>query len=94
MTDPRVKKLADIIVNYSLGVKPGEWVTVTANIIAEPLVREIYTQILKAGGNPTHRFDSDAMTETFFKEAPGLTKRWKRCENPARISLNVTYRYF
>ena len=35
--DKRVDKLADILVNYSIKVKPGDWVVLRGDVIALPL---------------------------------------------------------
>jgi aminopeptidase len=52
MTDIRIQKLADLLVNYSVGVKPGEKVFINASALAEPLVKEVYVKVLEAKGNP------------------------------------------
>ncbi|MBN1180065.1 MAG: aminopeptidase [Anaerolineae bacterium] len=52
MKDPRVEKLADVLVNYSIGVKPGEKVAIQGPVIAEPLLKAIYVKVLQAGGHP------------------------------------------
>jgi aminopeptidase len=52
MTDPRVEKLAELIVQYSIAVQPGEKVVIRSMTPAEPLVSELYSQITVAGGYP------------------------------------------
>jgi aminopeptidase len=52
MNDPRLKQLADVLVNYSVSIKPGDKVIVTGTTPAEPLMREILAKILVAGGYP------------------------------------------
>jgi aminopeptidase len=52
MTDPRVAKLADLIVNYSLELKPGNLVRIDGGTVAAPFVRELYRAALSAGANP------------------------------------------
>ena len=47
-----LNKYAQLLVNYSLEVQPGERVMVDSTTLAEPLIREIYREILKAGGIP------------------------------------------
>ncbi len=54
MTDPRVSKLADVLVNYSTKVKPGETVVISGDINAMPLVEAVYQAIVKAGGHPEY----------------------------------------
>jgi aminopeptidase len=47
-----LQKYAELLVNYSLSVQPGERVMVDTTTLAEPLAREVYRSILKAGGHP------------------------------------------
>ena len=35
MTDPRLEKLADILVNYCIAVRTGDWVRVQADVLAK-----------------------------------------------------------
>jgi aminopeptidase len=52
MKDQRTEKLADLVVNYSIGVKPNEKVLIRAHTTAEPLVKEINKKVIQAGGHP------------------------------------------
>jgi aminopeptidase len=52
MIDPRITKLAGLLVNYSVNIQPGEKVMIKGSSVAEPLIRAIYQQVLQAGGNP------------------------------------------
>lgn len=69
MSDPRIENLAKILVNYSIKVKPGDWVAVMANTIATPLAVEVYRHVLRAGGNPQVFFDHDDLSHVFFAES-------------------------
>jgi aminopeptidase len=55
MVDPRLKRLADLLVNYSVELKPGEWTMIGAEVVALPLAREVYRAVLEAGGHPMMR---------------------------------------
>jgi aminopeptidase len=50
--DPRVDKVAEVMVNYSVAVKPNDlvWIRVI-DPLAEPLALEVYKHVLIAGGN-------------------------------------------
>lgn len=49
--DSRIQKMAQVIINYSLAVKPGERVLLRGmSPLAEPLVAALYQEALKAGG--------------------------------------------
>lgn len=76
MTDPRYQKLAELLVNYSVKVKKGEWVLIAGNILAEPLVKEVAAQVLRAGGRPSTLFSSDGLTEVLYREASDEQLAW------------------
>jgi aminopeptidase len=61
MTDPRVAKLADLLVNYSLELAPGQLVRIDGATVATPLVTEIYRAALRAGGNPRTRVEVEGL---------------------------------
>ena len=52
MADVRVQKYAKILVEHSTRVVPGDRILVEATTAAEPLIRELYIQILEKGGIP------------------------------------------
>jgi aminopeptidase len=52
MRDPRLAKLADVLVNYSARVRPGDLCGITADPAAEPLTQEVMRAVIKAGGHP------------------------------------------
>lgn len=76
MSDPRVQKLARLLVTYSAAVKPGDWVVVRAHPIALPLVTQVVEEITRAGGHVTLQWSHEAPTEAFFKEATEEQLRW------------------
>lgn len=52
MSDPRVVKLARLMVAYSTRIGKGDRVAIEAQPVAEPLVMALYESILEAGGHP------------------------------------------
>ncbi len=76
MPDPRLVKLACLLVNYSVKIKTGDWVLVRGDVIAEPLVVEVVRQVVKAGGNPTIQLSSDGLSEAFMEEASEEQLNW------------------
>jgi aminopeptidase len=52
MNDPRLTKLAALLVEYSTAVKPGDKVLINGSTIAAPLLQEVYAAVLRAGGYP------------------------------------------
>ncbi|MDD5604378.1 MAG: aminopeptidase [Dehalococcoidales bacterium] len=69
MGDPRVDKLANMLVNYSVQIKPGEKVAITGDTAAEPLIKAVYQHILQAGGFPFTLLNLNGMDEIFYKYA-------------------------
>ena len=52
MSDSRVQKFAKVLVEHSARVEPGDRVLIEGTTAAEPLVRELFVQILGKGGIP------------------------------------------
>ena len=69
MRDPRFTKLADVLVNYSVGVKKGQLVRISGPPVSQPLVIELYTKVLLAGGHPMVRMVPEELNEIFLKNA-------------------------
>ena len=61
MTDPRVAKLADLVVNYSLELQPGQIVRLDGGTVSAPFVRELYRSALLAGSNPRTRVEVEGL---------------------------------
>ncbi len=59
MSDPRWKQLAEILVQYSTGIKPGEKVLITmVETETLPFARAVHAEAVKAGGLPHVEFQS------------------------------------
>jgi aminopeptidase len=69
MADPRIEKLAQVLVDYSVGVRPGDRIVINGSAIAEPLLKEIYARTLKAGGYPLTMISLPGIEEIFFRYA-------------------------
>ncbi|HEX5245419.1 MAG TPA: aminopeptidase [Tepidisphaeraceae bacterium] len=69
MRDPRLEKLADVLVNYSVGVKKDQLVRITGAPVSLPLVMAIYRKVLEAGGHPFLRMAPEEAQENFLKIA-------------------------
>jgi aminopeptidase len=68
--DPRVDKVADVLVNYSVAVKRGDLVLIRVlDPLAEPLAEEVLKHVLLAGGNATFLMAPTNANEIFFKYA-------------------------
>ena len=52
LADPRIANFAKVLVERCTSVQPGDRILIEATTAAEPLVRELYIQILEKGGHP------------------------------------------
>ncbi len=69
MLDPRVEKMAQVLVRYSASVKPGDLVSIKGTTLAEPLVLALLEETLKAGGHPRIRLSPTGSPEILYKNA-------------------------
>ena len=76
MSDARRKKLADILVNYSVEVKKGDWVVIMGDMVSEPLVNDVVEKTLLAGGNPEVIFNSEEISEIVLRTASDEQLKW------------------
>jgi len=76
LADSRVTKFANVLVQHSARVVAGDRILLEGTTAAEPLLRELYIQILEKGGNPhlmvalpgTMPFSQDEMYLTYAKD--------------------------
>ncbi len=69
MRDERLKKLARVLVDYSIAAGEGEQVIVSGGAAAEPLIKEVYARLLDAGAIPIPQISLAGMQELFFGHA-------------------------
>ena len=67
MVDPRIRKLADVLVQYSVALARGDVVVIKAPPIASPLVVELYRAVLEAGAHPHVRMGPNELSEIMLK---------------------------
>ncbi|HEU5142416.1 MAG TPA: aminopeptidase [Solirubrobacterales bacterium] len=76
MRDPRVERLAKILVGYSTEVKEGEVVSIDGESGAEPLLLAVYEQVLQAGGRPIMNVSLDGQAVAYYKHASDAQLDW------------------
>lgn len=67
--DERTKKLAKLVVNYSVFVKPHENVVISGSTEAESFIAALYEEVLKAGAHPILRLTLPELDPIYFKYA-------------------------
>lgn len=68
MADPRVTRLAQLLVDYCVEVGPGDTVLLGGASVALPLMTETYRAIIRAGGHPLLHWNEDRFAEILLKE--------------------------
>ncbi len=72
--DPRISKLARVLVRYSTAVRPKDVVVIRGTTVAAPLAEALFREVLEAGGLPWVRLQPDTLGEIFFRHADGQLK--------------------
>jgi aminopeptidase len=63
MTDPRLEKLAEVLVRYSAAVRPDDLVRLVGPPVGQPLLVALYRAVLAAGAHPHIRIVPDECAE-------------------------------
>lgn len=69
MYDPRIDKIAQVLVQYSLALQPGQNVMIRSTTLGEPLAVAVYREALRAGAHPHISLSPPDLEAIFFKEA-------------------------
>ena len=69
MKDERVERLADVLVDYSVGVKKNDLVWIRSAYVAEPLILAIYERCLERGAQPMIRASIPQAEPLFYRFA-------------------------
>ena len=69
MRDERLKRLARVLVDYSIEAGEGDQVLLAGEAAGEPLIKEVYTRLLLVGATPVPQVALPGMQELFFEHA-------------------------
>jgi aminopeptidase len=69
VTDPRVARLGELVVDYSLRLEPGKVLRIDAPPVAEPLAVAIYRAALAVGAHPYVDLQLERLPELLLAEA-------------------------
>jgi aminopeptidase len=68
VNDPRVDRLAELVIRYSLGVREGQVVRIDGFEVAAPLAVGLFRSALLAGANPYTNLTFDGLAELLVAE--------------------------
>jgi aminopeptidase len=83
MPHARVQRLAEVLIDYSLALKPGDVVAVRGNTIAEPLLKAIFVKALKAGAHPFMLVSLQGQDELLMRY--GSDEQLRHVPEPAKL---------
>ena len=69
MADPRVQRLAELIVGYSLELGEGQTLRITGATVAEPLIVALHRAALRRGAHPYADVEVEGLNELLVAEA-------------------------
>lgn len=69
MADPRITKLAKVLVHYSLEIKPGQQFAIYTHPLAEEMTLAVYEEAVRAGANVLNLSSVPGAQEIFYKYA-------------------------
>lgn len=69
MYDPRIEKLAKLLIHYSLEIKKGQELMITGTMLAEPLMEAAYKEAILAGAHVNTMIGLPNGQEIFYKHA-------------------------
>ena len=91
MADPRIEKLAQVMVHYSLDIKPGQKVYLQTSPVADEFNLAFYEEAIKAGAHVTFAIDGayyPGAQEIFLKHA---SRKQLEFVSPVRKLMIETY---
>lgn len=87
MKDPRVEKLANLLVSYSTEVQPGDKVLVMGETPTEPLLKAVYARVLQAGGHPLMLASIPGTDELMYRY--GSDEQLQHVPEPMRLIIET-----
>ena len=87
MADPRVDKLASVLVDYSVAVRPGDRVLIDGIALAEPLLKAVYVRVLQAGGHPLMRVALSGTEELLYRYAS--EEQLRHVPEPVKLAMET-----
>lgn len=83
MSDPRLEKLARLLVEYCVAVEPGDKVIIICGYPGRPLVEQTYREVIRAGGHPLVSIQDESFQEIMLKE--GNDDQLQHVPEPVRL---------
>ncbi len=74
--DPRVEKLAKVLVHYSVKLKKGQLVKIAGEVAALPLIKAVFAEAVRVGAHPYVQIRVADNEETMMKLGSDAQLKW------------------
>src|SRR3954470_25026418 len=91
MTDPRIEKLADVLVNYSCDIRPGEKILIEAIDVPHAFTKALVAAAADSGGEPIVMLKSNEINRALMLE--GTEKQWSTSAGIDRMQMEKVQCY-
>lgn len=91
MTDPRIDKLADVLVNYSCAVKPGESILIEAIDVPHAFTKALVRAASATGGRPIVMLKSNEVNRALMMG--GSKEQWDTIAEVERLQMEKVQCY-
>jgi aminopeptidase len=85
MTDPRIDKLADVLINYSCAIKPGEAILIEAIDVPHAFTKSLVRTATAAGGRPVAMLKSNEINRAMM--IAGSKEQWDLITDVERAQM-------
>src|SRR4051794_34820091 len=85
MADPRIEKLAKVLVNYSCAVKPGETLLLEAIDVPHAFTKAVVAATAEAGGRPLAMLKSNEVNRALMMA--GSPEGWDTITEVERLQM-------
>lgn len=101
MRDPRLDKLAGVVVGHCAAVRKGDLVTIVGEPLAMPAIEAMFEAIIKAGGHPSYHAKCESLHDLLLRfgtdeqlrhVSPFERHRLERCDVLIVLSCPVNTR--
>ncbi|NLJ25759.1 MAG: aminopeptidase [Firmicutes bacterium] len=91
MIDPRLVKMAEVLIDYSLELKPGDKFLIESTDLATPLIKEVYRTALLRGAHPEVQQQVEGLSRILYTTASDEQLRYV---SPLREKVILEYDAF
>ena len=91
MTDPRIDKLADVLINYSCAVEAGEKILIEAIDVPHAFTRALVRRAHAAGGQPLVMLKSNEINRALMMA--GSREQWETISQVERLQMESVQCY-